>query len=543
MWPKSIVSRRATRRSLLTIAAGATLVVAGLIPAVPAVANSPQHNGSGCAKASTWSEPNADIAGTRHVRSPINSRTVDALRPQWKVPLVSPPERWPGTHAATPVVADGVVYTQDLDSNVYAIDLRTGRELWRTMLSSYSNGPNGVAVDDGLVFGATKTEAFALDADNGRVVWRKSLIRNQNEAIDMAPGIHDGTVYISTVPSFLEGSTAAGGVGALWAMDTRTGKKKWVWHTVPTGLWGHPEINGGGGLWYPPTFDDEGYLYVAVANPTPFIGTPEFPWASSRPGPNLYTNSIVKLDADNGRVVWYNQELPHDVYDWDLQNSPILTTVRGRDVVVASGKTGFVYMYDRHSGKRLWKTPVGKHNGRDDDNLTAMAGDLSKMPTMPVEIFPGVLGGVPAPGAVDGRNVYVGVNNFGAIWTSQTPPPIFGDFSEGTGEVVALDLVTGRIKWSTPVDFTPYGAATVTNDLVFTTTFDGVVHAFNTRNGKPEWQAKLAGSTNSPLAIHGDWLITAAGWPQNADEKAEIVAYRLDRGRVNQADLAHRPCR
>lgn len=539
MRPTSNPRRRALRRSLLAAAAGVTLIAAGLVPAVPAIANAPQGNGSGC-WTSAWTQPNADKAGTRNVRGSINSRTVDALTPQWSVPIDVPTERWPGVHATTPVVVDGVVYTQDLDSNVYAIELRTGRQLWTTMFGSYTNGPNGVAVAGGLVFGATKTEAFGLNARNGRVVWREPLIRNGNEAIDMAPGVHNGIVYISTVPSFLDGATAAGAVGVLWAIDARTGNTKWRWNTVPTDLWGHPEINGGGGVWYPPTFDEDGYLYVAVANPTPFIGTEEFPWASSRPGPNLYTNSIVKLNARTGKVVWYQQELPHDVYDWDLQNSPILTTVRGREVVVASGKTGFVYVYDRHTGKRLWKTPVGKHNGHDDDNLLALNGE--PMPEFPVEVFPGALGGVAAPGAVDRRNAYFAVNNFGAIWTSQAPPPIMPAFGDGEGEVVAVNLATGKIAWSAPVTDSPYGAATVTNDLVFTTTFDGTVHAFNTRDGAVVWQDKLPGSTNSPVTIHGDWLITASGWPQSPEEKAEIVAYKLDRGKVKASDAAVARC-
>jgi glucose dehydrogenase len=280
---------------------------------------------------------------------------------------------------------------------------------------------------------------------------------------------------------------------------------------------------------------------VAVANPGPFLGTTQFPWGSSRPGANLYTNSIVKLDADNGRVVWYNQELPHDVYDWDLQNSPILTTVRGRPVVVASGKTGYVYVYDQHTGKRLWKKPVGKHNGHDD-NLLAMTGDMSKMPQFPVEVFPGPLGGVAAPGAVDRTSVYVAVNNFGATWTSQSPPPKMAPFNQGVGEVVALDLATGTQKWTHPLNQSPYGATTVTNDLVFTTTFDGTVHALNTRTGKTVWQAKLPGSTNSPVAISGDTLLAASGWPQNANEKAEIIAYRLDWGRAQAAGGATPAC-
>jgi glucose dehydrogenase len=208
-----IPRRRALRRSLCAVAASTALAAAGLAAAAPATADRQPGNGVDCGWGSTWSQPNADKAGTREVRGPINSRTVSALQVEWTVPIKAPTNRWPGSYATTPVVVDGVVYTQDLDSNVYAINVRTGHPLWTKMYNSYTNGPNGVAVTDGMVFGATKTEAFGLDARTGRELWRKSLTRNGNEAIDMAPGVHNGVVYISTVPSYLDGATASGGVG------------------------------------------------------------------------------------------------------------------------------------------------------------------------------------------------------------------------------------------------------------------------------------------------------------------------------------------
>ncbi|MER7015278.1 PQQ-binding-like beta-propeller repeat protein [Saccharopolyspora sp. NPDC000359] len=518
------VNRSSRGVTALVVAAltAATLTAAGTAEVPGNAAASWCHWGS-------WEQPNADQAGTRAVRGPISSWTAPHLRPAWSVPIQAPTDQWPGAYAATPVVVDGVVYTQDLDSNVYAIEERTGRLLWLKEYDSHTNGPNGVAVADGLVMGATLTEAFGLDARTGRELWRHKLTRNASEAIDMAPGVHDGTVYISTVPSFLNGGNAEGAVGVLWAIDARSGATKWKWNTVPTDLWGRPDINSGGGLWYPPTFDEHGDLYVTVANPNPFVGTDEFPWGSSRPGPNLYTNSVVKLDAETGRVVWYHQVAPHGIYDWDLQNSPILTTVRGRPVVITSGKTGYVYSLDRETGRQLWKTPVGKHNGHDDDNLLAMAGQYDKLPSFPLELYPGALGGVPTPGAVDRNTVYVAVNNMGMTWEDQETPSM-PPLTSGTGELVALDLASGRIKWSHPLDSSPYGGTSVTNDLVFTTTFDGTVHAHNTRTGEPVWQQELPGTTNSPVAINGDTVYAASGWPQNEDERAEIVAYRLDFG-------------
>jgi outer membrane protein assembly factor BamB len=235
----------------------------------------------------------------------------------------------------------------------------------------------------------------------------------------------------------------------------------------------------------------------------------------------------VKLNHRTGKPIWYNQVLPHDLYDWDLENSPVLTNAAGRPVVIGSGKMGYVYQFDRASGRMLWKTAVGRHNGHDDDNLLAMAGEFDKLPALPFEVYPGVLGGVISPIAVDDTTIYAAVNDYGATWVSQEPPPELAPFTDATGELVAIDLVTGRIKWAHPFTATPYGAASVVNDLVFTTTFDGTVHAVQTRTGREVWQAKLPAHVNAAVAIDGEYLIAGSGWPQAPGEKAEIVAYRL----------------
>ncbi len=518
--------RRIGRLSLSLIMVGvmvASISYSGAVPAPSAHPFWPERPGW------RWSAPNADTSNTRHVDGLISSWTVDSLDVAWTVPVdvPAPPERWPGVYATTPVVVRGIVYTQDLDSNVYAIELRTGRVLWTKKYDSPINGPNGVNVVDGAVHGATTSHAFALDARTGRELWSRKLTRNDNEGINMAPGVNRGTVYVSTGPGNADAFFGGGGAGVLWALDARTGRTKWKFNSVPTDLWGNPELNSGGGVWFPPSFDNRGDVYVSVGNPAPFLGTEEYPWGSSRPGPNLYTNSVLKLDRRTGEVVWHNQVLPHDIYDWDLQNSPVLTRAGHREVVIASGKSGYIYQLDRTTGRMLWKTAVGKHNGHDNDNLYAMRGEFDKLPDLPAEVYPGVLGGVISPIAVDDRTIYAAVNNFGATWVSQEDPPQMAPFSEGTGELVALDLRTGRIKWTHPLSSSAFGAASVVNDLVFTTTFDGTIHAVNTRTGELAWQDDLPAHSNAPVAIHGSYLLTGAGWPQEPGEKAEIVAYRM----------------
>lgn len=515
-------------RPLGAVVLAAAVVMIG-VAGVPSqgAEGSPESHPPPRGLSATWSAPNGDRANTRHVSGPIDAGSVSRLAPAWTVPIDAAPGQFPGTYTSTPVVSGGVVYTQDLSSNVYAIDLQSGRQLWTKKYNSQSNGPNGVNVGDGRVYGATATTAFALDAKTGQEIWNKSIVRNDDEGIDMAPGFNNGTVYVSTVPGTAGKFYAGNGQAILWAMDAATGAPKWKWAEVPATLWGNTAVNSGGGLWQPPGFDAQGNVYIGVGNPAPFLGTAQYPFGSSRPGPNLYTDSVVKLDGKTGSLVWYNQTVPHDIYDWDMHVGPVLTSVGGRQVVLGAGKMGYVFEFDQATGKTLWKTSVGKHNGHDNDNLLAMSGQLDKLPTLPFTIFPGLLDGVISQVAVDDTTVYAAVNDLGVTWTGQTPPPIFPPFLQGTGEMVAIDLATGAIKWQHKFDHSPYGAASVVNDLVFTTTFDGTVFALNTKTGQEVWRASLPAASNSPLAINGDTVIAAGGWPQDDTQHPEIVAYRL----------------
>jgi outer membrane protein assembly factor BamB len=483
--------------------------------------------------ATGWTMPNADLGNTRSVRSQIDSSSVARLGLAWAVPI-----RGAGTfgnYATTPVVVDGVVYAQNLTSDVEAIDLRSGRVLWTKAYNSPDTGPNGVAVTDGKVYGATQTSAFALSAKTGEQLWTRRLVRNGNEGIDMAPGINDGTVYISTVPGNPRGFYSGNGQAILWAMDAATGAVKWKWKEVPDDLWGNARVNSGGGQWEPPSFDSKGDVYVDVSNPAPFVGSsPSRPsgdraraFGGSRPGPNLYTDSVVKLDAQTGRMLWYYQLFPHDVSDWDLNNSPTLAVANGKQIVLSAGKGGQAIANDAATGRLLWRTPVGVHNGHDSDNLYAMNRQYDKLPdpASTYKLEPGILGGVESPYAYDGRTMYLAVNDLPATVRKQIAG--LNDPTKGTGEVVALDAATGAIRWQHRLDSSPYGAAAVTNDLVFTTTFDGTVYALNTSTGDVAWQKRLPAGTNAPVAIDGDTIITAGSFPAGKSQRAQIVAYRL----------------
>jgi outer membrane protein assembly factor BamB len=439
------------------------------------------------------------------MQGPIDTGNVKQLEVAWNVPI--PGESSFGSYAASPIIDKGVVYSQDLASNVQAIERESGDVLWTKTYEEPTLGPNGVVVQDGMVLGATATAAFALDQETGKELWETPLTRNETEGVDIAP------LY------------EPGGVGILWALDGKTGKKMWHFDTVPRSLWGDPKVNSGGGVWYTPAFDGKGSMYFGVGNPAPFPGAEGDPWGSSRPGPNLYTNSIVKMDAKTGKMDWYFQLTPHDVYDWDLQGPPILVNAGGRELVVAAGKVGVVIALDAKSGKLVWKRSVGKHNGHDNDNLYAMRGEYDKLKT-PFTVYPGALGGVIAPMATDGKTVFAPVVNLSATMASGT------EKQEGAGstngELVAIDVASGQVKWTYEFQQAPaFGSTTVTNDLVFTTTSDGKVHGFDTKSGRLAWQATLPAGTNAGVAIDGDMMLAPAGLPSAEGQTPQLVAYRL----------------
>lgn len=460
--------------------------------------------------------PGIDLANSRMAKGEIESANVSKLKEAWSKLITG--QGIYGSYASTPVVVNGVVYSQDLESNVEALDLESGETLWKKNFESPSHGPNGLAVAEGHVYGTTEESAFALDQKTGKELWSVPM----EGAVDMAPGAHAGRVYVSTVPETAASEYEAGAVGTLYALDADSGKKLWHFYTVPKNLWGNPGVNSGGGLWYPPSFDKKGDVYFGTGNPAPLPGTPSAPWGKSRPGDNHYADSLVKLDPKTGKVIWYYQETPHNIYDWDFQDSPILTKAKGREVAIGAGKSGFVVAVDTKTGKPVWRTAVGTHNGHDKDPLYAMRGEYSKIKTG--EVFPGELGGVIAPMATDGKLLYVPVVNHSMTVISGSEVT---EESEATGEVVALDVNSGKIVWKANLPSPAYGATIVVNDVVFATEAEGTLHAFKADSGGELWQAALPAGTNAGVMVSGDTVLAPAGLPLAEGQLSKLVAFRL----------------
>ena len=231
----------------------------------------------------------------------------------------------------------------------------------------------------------------------------------------MTPGYKDGRVYVSTVPRRRRS------VGTLWALDARTGADGGGGRRSRATCGATREVNGGGGMWHPPAFDERGRPLRRDRQPGPVARHARAPrGAQAGPGPNRWNNSLVKLDARSGRFLWGTQVLPHDIYDWDLECPPILATRGGRRVVLTAGKMGFVYAFDADTGGCCGSAPSGSTTATTTTTCARCAATTRRSAT--AAIFPGDWGGVETQMASDGSTVYVPVNNLYAIYHAQTLP-------------------------------------------------------------------------------------------------------------------------
>lgn len=453
------------------------------------------------AHADDWPLPNADYDNSR--RSPktgIDSSTVSQLHEAWRVPLDGSGPF--GYITGGVLVLGDTVYLQDMASNVLAIARDTGAVRWMHAIGALTPGPNGVAVGYGKVFADSgDTGVVALDVNDGNELWHWKPTLVNSEGVDIQPLAFGGEVFVSTVPASLRGVYLGGSRGIIHALAADSGDVRWRFDTLDSDdAWGNRDANGGGGAWYPPLVDAEhGRVYWGTGNPLPWPGTTDQPSGASRPGPNLYTSSLVALSLNDGTLAWYHQERAHDMFDWDFQNSPI--RVRGGDsgeLLIGSGKTGTVVGLAADSGKLVWRAKVGKHEN----------DELETLPSDPIEVFPGALGGVLSlPAYADGA-VFVPIVDMATLYDGVDFTP---DLGNALGQFSALDVTDGHELWNVKLPAACYGAATVANDLVFTSDANGRVYAFARADGHEVWHYDAPGGINAPLTIAGDMLLVPVG--------------------------------
>jgi outer membrane protein assembly factor BamB len=401
------------------------------------------------------------------------------------------------------------VFVQDLRSNVFALDRASGRVRWRHPFGARNDGPNGLAVADGRVYGATDANAFALEEATGKLVWQRHLTSAPEQFVDVAPVPWHDVVLLSTI------GYKPLGRGAMYALDAATGAVRWKFTTVRD-PWPHPLEAGGGGLWNPVSVDSDGLVYGGNSNPDPWGGTPRYPNGAAFPGPVLWTDSLLAVDGSSGRLAWYDQVTPHDVRDYDFQATPVVVG----DLVVGAGKAGHVIAWDRETHERVWTTSVGLHRN-----------DVGPLPTHRVEICPGLLGGVETPLAVADGRVFVPVVDL-CVHGSATSYDGIDDVdpTKGAGRFLALDLKSGKVLWQRRFPLPDFGCATVANDVVFTTTYDGIVYGLDVDTGKTLWQAHLRAASNACPAVAGDLVLVGGGVSLGTGNPVpELVAFGLPR--------------
>jgi outer membrane protein assembly factor BamB len=468
-----------------------------------------------------WTLPNANVQNTRSVKSAINAENVGTLAPAWAVTVKG--SGIFGSFAGGPVFSpDGkTVYLQDLANDVFAVNMESGEIEWEYNVpetATNGEGPNGVSYYEGNLYGETNTAAFALSAETGEKVWETpNLAEKVGQGFNIQPQPYEGKIFLSTSGQ-LKG-------GIAYALDAKTGKVLWEFEETKEKK--DKEAGGElgtGGAWNAPAIGPEGEVFFGIANPYRSIET-----AIKEPTELLYNNSTVSLDQETGKLNWHFQSPQglNDFHDWDMQVAPIYVEETAEPMVLDAGKMGYVYSMNPKTGKLNWETPVGKHNGHDLDSKLAFEGKFKK-PKLPYKYYPGLLGGVETNMAVAEGMVFVPINDLPSVFksyeepiASQEPP------STGKGEMVALDLETGKQVWATKLPSSAYGDATYSEGVVYTTIFGGEVVAMDAKTGKELWKAKLPAGANSPVAIYGEYLVTGAGYPEGKGETPQVVAYKL----------------
>jgi len=462
-----------------------------------------------------WPVEGGDLKAQRSAQgSGISSETIGQLGLAWSAPISV--AGLFGSLTSNPVIAGDIVYLQDAVSNVYAFNKETGEQVWFNEYNDVvpTGGPNGVAVAYGMAFYTRGGQADVVGAraDTGEEVWTTNILGPLNEGITMAPAVYDGVVYVSTIPGSVDGFYQGGQRGVIHALDATTGKVIWYFDTTTDNLWGNARVNSGGGIWHPPSFDDEGNVYVGIANAAPFVGTDEFPGASSRPGDNDYANALMRINPDTAGYDWFINVKPHDLFDHDNHLTPILATVSidGTDTLVAyaGGKHGFVVAANAETGEELWRTPVGEHN--DNEFLQELGVDDY------IDVLPGFIGGIETSMAFADNKIICPVLN--VPFHTNGSDDYSGDIFGGVSELVAVDAVTGEIAWSVDIPTMTLAGATVANDIIFTAGLDGLVRGHLVSDGSQVFSYACPSGINAQLAISGDYLYVPAGAPFSGND-------------------------
>jgi alcohol dehydrogenase (cytochrome c) len=439
---------------------------------------------------------------------------------------------------ATALVVDGIMYTVQAPNGVIALDAATGRVFW---IYTYVPAPwakpccgyvnRGLAILGDTLFMATiDAHLIAIDAKSGRPIWNTTVAdAKSGYVLTLAPLVVKDKVIVGT----------AGGDygirGFIVAYDIHTGKEAWRFYTIPApgdpggSTWeGNSWQSGGGSVWVTGSYDPSLNLsYWGTGNPSPdYNGDP-------RPGDNLFTDSVVALDPDTGQLKWYYQFTPHEEFDWDSAQVPVLTDLEWREkdghkklrkVMLWANRNGLFYVLDRTKGQFLLGRPFVEVNwmkGFDEEGRPIPVPGKTPSSKGTV-IYPGNRGGTswysPSYSPRTGLFYISTWANYSSVFfkfpvkygeelgggfkslipDDRVLPQHFRKDEEGYGAVRAIDPKTGEKKWEFKMaDVTDAGILTTASDLLFSGGRDGYFFALDARDGALLWKTSLGAAVIS----------------------------------------------
>ncbi len=514
---------------------------------------------------SNFLHTNGDYGQLRYYpNKQINPSNVGRLHPAWIFQT-----EVKESLETTPIVVNGVMFVTTSFSHVYALDARTGEEIWHYArrlgpITTFCCGPNnrGVAVAGNKVYVATlDSHLVALDSKTGKVVWDVEVANPEDGYSEtMAPTVAKGKVLLGT------NGGEYGIRGFMNAYDAETGKQVWSFSTIAdnsVGVWATKDATGkdmhrdiaaekaayakngdpaktlGGGVWQNPAVDLEtNRIFFVVGNPSPDLD------GSVRPGDNLYTDSLVSLDLDTGKYVCHFQYIAHDVWDLDAVSPAVLVDVKDKDGkmvpgVLHAGKTGHIYVHNRKDCSliRFSETMVPQEN-------------MWQLPTKEgARMLPGANGGVEwSPIAVNpqlGLAYAINLHQPMTYAVAHSPYPggklwLGGAFKvigteEQWGNISAVDYNTGKIRWQVKTPQPMIGGVLATaSGLIFTGEGNGQFKAYDAETGATLWKFQAGAGVNAPPSSYSvdgkQYIVVGAGGNTQLDYKRgnNIIAFTVD---------------
>ena len=484
--------------------------------------------------ADTWPTYNGDYSGRRFsTLSKINSDNVQALSLAWVYRISGSTGSMGGIIKSTPLMVDGVLYFT-IPDHVFAVDSRSGRESWQFTWNSKGGwhlGNRGVGMYGNWLYVETPDcNLVSINSKDGTERWHKQICDlDRFYTASGAPVVVGNHVIVGVsgddldIPGYLE------------SRDPETGDVQWHWSSVPkpgepgSETWPNAEAmaHGGGMTWLPSTYDPElKLLYLGTGNPQPVIA------GKGRKGDNLFTESIVALHVDTGKLAWYFQPSPHDTHDWDAIETPVLfdgeIDGKPRKLLAQASRNGFFFVLDRTNGTHIVTSEFVKTNWAKGVNADGQPiPNPAKEPQVDGALVTPNQGGAanwPPPSFSPATGLFYvnatrAFSEYYIFDDTEKPEGWGGNDRGGGGESMlqAIDYRTGKIHWSHKWEGSGArsGVLSTAGNLLFTGDASTNFVVLDARTGDPLWHANLgAPVSNGPISYDLDgtqYVVVGAG--------------------------------